>query len=284
MKLSIAIADTYALPNAYVVFRGFEKYIPLAASMGYNGVEIAVKSAGEINPAWLKHLLQENNVEVSCISTGQVFADGGLSFTNPNVGRRKTLKSIFCDIIDLASEFGGLVNIGRVRGNIYEAENGYGLELFLEMIRELAFYAARKNVKLLLEPVNRYEIDFVHTVAEGAALLETIAAPNIKLMPDTFHMNIEDKQIGKELFKWSKYIGYIHLADSNRLAPGQGHTDFDNLFFYLNKAAYAGWLSVEILPKPSPEKAAQQAIDFLLPYMQQTLNNSFTNSNGSENE
>jgi len=284
MKLSIAIADTYAQTNAYVVFRGFEKYIPLAASMGYNGVEIAVKSAGEINPARLNTLLQENNVEVSCISTGQVYAESGLSFTNPDVAKRKALKTIFGDIIDLASEFGGLVNIGRVRGNIYEGENGYGLDLFMEMLRELAAYAAGKNVTLLLEPVNRYEIDFVHTVVEGAALLESLAAPNIKLMPDTFHMNIEDRQIGSELFKWSKHIGYIHLADSNRLAPGQGHIDFDNIFFYLNKAAYDGWLSVEILPKPSPEKAARQAIDFLKPYLQLTLNTSFTNTTGSENE
>jgi len=267
MKLSIAIADTNALFNAYVVFRGFEKYIPVAAAMGYDGVEIAIKRAEEIHPARLNRLLADTNMAVSCISTGQVYADGGLNFTDADAAKRSRLKSVFRDIIDLASEFGGLVNIGRVRGSIVDKEKNEAFDLFVEMLSGLSTYAQEKGVTLLLEPVNRYEIDFVHTVEEGALLLETINLPNLKLMPDTFHMNIEDKQIGSELYRWSKHIGYIHLADSNRLAPGQGHIDFGDVFDHLQKARYNGWVSVEILPKPNPEKAAQQAIDFLRPYL-----------------
>jgi sugar phosphate isomerase/epimerase len=65
MKLSIAIADTNALPSAFVVFRGFEECIPKAARLGYNGVELALKRAGEINTKRLNELLQENKLEVS---------------------------------------------------------------------------------------------------------------------------------------------------------------------------------------------------------------------------
>ena len=57
--------------------------------------------------------------------------------------------------------------------------------------------------------------------------------PNMKLMPDIFHMNIEDVTIGGELAKNIDQVAYIHLADSNRLAPGWGHTDFEDLFGHL---------------------------------------------------
>ena len=105
----------------------------------------------------------------------------------------------------------------------------------------------------------------MNSVAEGAALMERVDRPNMKLMPDIFHMNIEDPSIGGELERHAPRIGYIHVADSNRLAPGQGHTDFQAFFQSLRRMRYDGWLSVEILPKPDPDTAARQAAEFLRP-------------------
>jgi sugar phosphate isomerase/epimerase len=84
-------------------------------------------------------------------------------------------------------------------------------------------------------------------------------------MPDVFHMNIEDVSIGEELARNIDRISYVHLADSNRLAPGQGHIDFDDIFSYLAQVQYNGWVSVEILPKPDPDTAARWAAEFLRP-------------------
>src|SRR5262245_6123489 len=98
MKLSIAIADTNALPSAFVVFRGFEECIPKAARLGYNGVELALKRADEIDVERLQQLLAENNLEVSCISTGQVYADGGLMLTHEDPAKREEVKKIFRDL------------------------------------------------------------------------------------------------------------------------------------------------------------------------------------------
>ena len=267
MKLSIAIASENALPSAFVVFKGFEKSIRDAATLGYDGVELALKNADEINQQAIKSLLEETGLQVSCISTGQVFAESGLMFTDENILKRNKVKKIFMDIIDLAADFCYLVNIGRVRGQIENGEEEAGEKRFIEMIRELCDYAALKNVCLILEPVNRYEINFVNSVEEGVALLQKVSHSNLKLMPDVFHMNIEDTKIGEELYRNIEYIEYIHLADSNRLAPGWGHTDFNNIFYHLRKARYKGWLSVEILPKPDPFTAARQAIDFLIPFI-----------------
>jgi len=268
MKLSIAIASENALPSAFVVFRGFEKSIRDAATLGYDGVELALKNADEVNPQVIKSLLNETGLQVSCISTGQVFAESGLMFTDANIQKRNEVKRLFKELIDLAADFCGMVNIGRIRGRIGNNERGSCEERFMEVIKELCEYAALQNVCLALEPVNRYEINFVNSVEQGVALLKKVNHPNLKLMPDTFHMNIEDVKIGEELSRNIDYIQYIHLADSNRLAPGWGHTDFNDIFTHLKKVKYDGWLAVEILPKPNPMAAAKQAIDFLKPFFE----------------
>lgn len=269
MKLSIAIADTKALASAFVVFRGFEEFIPKAAQLGYDGVELALKRVDEISEAKLATLLSENNIEVSCISTGQVYADGGLRLTHPNKANRDEVISIFKEFIDLAETYGKMVNIGRVRGAIGDRNKGDVENLFIEVITELCEYADPKGVTLILEPVNRYECDFINTVEEGVVLLNKVPASNLKLLPDVFHMNIEEGKIGKSIIENIDYIKYLHFADSNRLAPGQGHTDFKEIFDSIQKSGYDGWVSLEILPRPNPEVAAKQAIDFLRPLMKQ---------------
>jgi sugar phosphate isomerase/epimerase len=202
-------------------------------------------------------------MEVSCISTGQVFADLGLMFTDSNPENRSKVREIFRGFIDLAKDFGHMVNIGRVRGRIGRQQPHEAEVLFIDMARDLCEYATPRDVTLILEPVNRYEIDFINSVKEGVELLEKVKMPNMKLMPDVFHMNIEDRSISGELAKNIDYVVYIHLADSNRLAPGQGHIDFEELFSTLKKVGYNGWISVEILPKPDPDTAAAQAVDYL---------------------
>lgn len=265
MKLSIAIADTDALPSAFVVYRGFKECIPKAAKLGFDGVELALKRADEIDTKQLQKLLDENNIEVSCISTGQVYADGGLMLTHEDIKKREQVLNIFKEFIDLAEDFGQIVNIGRVRGQIGTRRKSDVENIFIGAAQELCDYALPKNVTLILEPVNRYEIDFINTVEEGVSLMKKVGMPNMMLMPDVFHMNIEDTTIGPELAKNIDYIKYIHFADSNRLAPGQGHTDFREIFNDLLLAGYDGWISAEILPKPNPDIAARQTVDFLIP-------------------
>ena len=265
IKLAVAIADTNALPTAFVVFRGLTTSIQKAQELGYNGIELALKRADEVHRPTLTALLDETGLEVSCISTGQVYADLGLSFTDSDPENRATVRTIFQDLIDLAADFSQMVNIGRVRGQIGTAPKEEAQQRFIEMARELCRYAEPKGVTLILEPVNRYEIDFINSVAEGVELMKKVDMPNMKLMPDVFHMNIEDVTIGAELARNIEYIGYIHFADSNRLAPGQGHTDFDDIMQHLKTAGYSGWVSAEILPQPDPDTAARQAAEYLRP-------------------
>jgi sugar phosphate isomerase/epimerase len=265
MKLSIAIADKNALPSAFVVYRGFDESIAKSAQMVYHGVELALKRADEIHPDRLHQLLENTRMEVSCISTGQVYADRGLMLTHANTRMREETIAVFREMIDLAHSFGRIVNIGRVRGTVGDRNRQEVEEIFTEVARELCNYAAPRGVSLILEPVNRYETDFINSVSEGVALMKKVDRANMFLMPDLFHMNIEDPSIGGELVKHIDFVKYIHVADSNRLAPGQGHIDFTALFKSLFQVQYNSWLSVEILPSPTPDIAARQAAEYLLP-------------------
>lgn len=265
MKLSIAIADIHALPSAFVVYRGFEKSIPKVAEMGFDGVELALRRASEVNIPWMQQMLGNLGLQVSCISTGQVYADGGLTLTHENKSKRQEAIQVFRELIDLAAQFGRLINIGRARGIVGDRAKEYAEQLLIEAMQDLCEYALPSNVTLMLEPVNRYETDFINTVEEGSALVRKTGMKNIGVMPDIFHMNIEDVSIAGELVKYAADIRYIHLADSNRMSPGQGHIEFLQIFDGLLSMHYNKWVSVEILPKPDPDTAARNAATFLLP-------------------
>lgn len=270
MRLSVAIAGDKALPSAFVVWRGFRDSMRKASEYGYDGVELALKTAEDICPDDLAAWLAQYRLEVSCISTGQVFADLGLYFTHPDRSVRDKAVKVFDGFIGLAKDFGRLVNVGRVRGFIAQDQTYSQMEsLFIETMERVCESAEKHGVTIILEPVNRYEINFVNNLDEGSRLLSKLSYGNVGLMPDVFHMNIEDDRIGASLKRNAAWIKYIHLADSNRLAPGQGHLDFEEVFSGLREIGYDGWASVEILAKPDPDTAARQAIQFLLPKIRQ---------------
>lgn len=262
-KIAVAIAHKEALPDAFVVFRGFEENIPLAADLGYNGVELALRRADEINAKKIGKLLAKANMEVSAISTGQIYAENGLNLMDTDKSRRETLFKVFFELIDLANDFGKKVNIGRVRGSLTKGDEKNCRELFDEGIEKVCGYALTRNVDILLEPVNRYEINFINNLSEAGDLIERLQIPNLYMMPDIFHMNIEDSIIENELLKYKERIKYVHFADSNRLAPGWGHINFKSVLNTLEIMQYDGWHSIEILPKPSPFEAANYAINYL---------------------
>jgi sugar phosphate isomerase/epimerase len=157
------------------------------------------------------------------------------------------------------------VNIGRVRGSIQAGDSVETAHArFAAGIEVLATRALPHGIDIVVEPVNRYEINFVNSVdPDGILLTERVGLANVKLMPDVFHMNIEDASIAASLIAAGPLVGYVHLADSNRWAPGRGHIDFMAVLDALRTIGYDGWVAVEILPMPTADQAAQEAITYL---------------------
>ena len=123
--------------------------------------------------------------------------------------------------------------------------------------------AAQAGVRYALEPLNRYETDLIHTVADGLALIERVGAPNFGLLLDTFHMNIEEPSIDESIREAGSRIFHFHVADSNRWHPGAGHLDFAAILDTLFATGYRGFVSGEFLPIPDAETAARQGIAYL---------------------
>jgi sugar phosphate isomerase/epimerase len=265
MKLGIAIAPKEALPSAFVVFRDdIEISIKKAHAMGYDGVELALLDASQIDLAMVDPLLKEYDLEIPMISSGQVFAQGGLCFTSSDKDVRDQAISRIKGLIDLAEHFGAIVNIGRVRGPIAPDDTYIEAEKrFLDCLDTVAAYAEPKGILIAVEPVNRYEINFINSVDEAYQIVQKLDRPNVKIQPDTFHMNIEDQCIEAALVECFDRIAYIHVADSNRWAPGNGHLNFPNIINVLRSVGYEGYLTAEILAYPTPDEAAQMAATYL---------------------
>lgn len=265
MKLGLAVAPETATSLAFVVFREkLDTAIRKSWELGYDGVELALANAEEVNVPVIKDLIKKYGIEIPVVSTGRVFGEAHLSFTDPKKEIRDRAIQTMKDIIQVASQLKANVNVGRVRGDM--PENGpcqEAEEKFLSAMIECSAFAATRGVQLLLEPVNRYETNFINSVKEGAEVIRKLNKENVKLMPDTFHMNIEDASIEDSLKEAKDKIGYVHFADSNRWAPGRGHLDFPKIIATLKEVGYDGYVTAEILPKPNPDEAAKMAVSFL---------------------
>ena len=273
MKIGLAVAAADALPSAFVVFRDdLCRCVDRCAALGYDGVELALRFAGEVRVPELTRRLAATGLEIPCISSGQVFAADHLYFTHPDPSVRQAAVTRITEMIRLAAEFGAKVNSGRVRGMIHEGETVEAATArYLQCMNRCADVAEPLGVELIVEPVNRYEVNFINSAAEGIDMVRRIGRPCIKLMLDLFHMNIEDASFREAFLAARECLTYVHVADSNRLAPGWGHLPFNEVFAALREIKYDGYLTAEILPKPEPHLAARQAVKFLRPLLEQRV-------------
>lgn len=262
IKLALAVAPENALLSSFVVFRDkLEVSLDKAARLGYDGVELALLHKNQVQISSLKRILADTGLEIPMISTGQIFADTGVSFTETDQIRRRKAIEDFIGLMEVAADFGSLINIGRLRGNLNEGEPS--MDLFRESMDVVLKRAGELGVGIALEPVNRYEINFINSCGECAEVIQAIGHPNLSMMPDVFHMNIEDPSIEGSFWKYASAISYVHLADSNRWAPGRGHLDFTSIIRALRDISFSGYTAIEILPYPEPETAAYEAVSTL---------------------
>jgi sugar phosphate isomerase/epimerase len=265
MKYSLVIAPETARPPLMAVYRDeIAASLAKAAAFGYNGVEIALVSGPELDWDAVAALLRRYQLTVSVLSTGRIFSEAQLYFSHPAATIRREAVQRVQAIIAVAGRFGSKVSLSRVRGPLPENQkSGTALARVIECIRECADYALPLGVELLLEPVNRYELNFIHSLPEGLGFLERLERPNVRLLADVFHMNIEDVSIEGDLLAAGKAVGYLHFADSNRLAPGRGHLDFTAILRAAAHIGYDGFISLEMLPLPDPDRAARTALEYL---------------------
>lgn len=264
MKKSIVVSTPEAKFSALAYKEDFRDSIRKVAELGFDGVELAIRDSKKVDLEEIKELVRHYHLEVPAIGTGQAWSEEGLSFSDPRVKVREKAIARIKDHIDFAAEFSAQVIIGLIRGRIEDRVSREDAEKWsLDCVQECARLAQGLKVGLTLEPLNRYETNFINTVAEGIEFIKKVDLPNIGTLIDTFHMNIEEVSLYESIVRAKDYITHVHLADSNRWAPGSGHLDFAQVIKTLEKINYEGYLSAEILPLPDPDRAARLTIEHL---------------------
>ncbi len=248
-----------------VLFGGdIERGLGVVSRLGFSRVELSVRDPQAIDRQWLRRLLDENRLAVSGIATGQAHYTDGLSLVDLDPKRRSMCLDRLKAQIDLAAELGAQVIIGGIRGvlSMDPAERKKQEAAFLAGLHGVSEYGHRVGVSLALEPINRYETNLVNTVRDGLEVLRQVNAPNMGLLVDTFHMNIEEPDICGSVRTAGEKMCYVHVADSNRWAPGCGHTDFCKVLSTLDEIQFGGPISAEVLPRPTDEEAARAVARF----------------------
>ena len=264
MKKSIVVSIQPTNFSALAFKEDFEKSIKTVADLGFDGAELAVRNPKDLKVENVINIIKENNLEVPAIGTGQAYGEEGLSFSDPDKAVRKMAVERIKDQIVFASHFNAQVIIGLIRGNIEEGVNRVEAEEWtIDCLRKCTEFAKEYNIGLTLEPVNRYESNFINTLNEGVEFIKLVGASNLGLLADTFHMNIEEVSIYGSIIQAKDHITHVHFADSNRWAPGCGHLDFAKIVQTLKKIDYQGYVSAEILPFPDSDSCARLTAEHL---------------------
>jgi sugar phosphate isomerase/epimerase len=264
LRLSIVFSTNLTRFEA-VAFKGdFENSIAKIAGWGYNGVELAIRDPDLVELGTLERILEDHGLKVPAIGTGQAWGEEGLSFTNPDMEIRNAAVMRIKRQIQLAHRFNALVIIGLIRGVTPAGQTQVqSMRYLTQCLQECLEAAAAQGVCLALEPINRYETDLIRSTADGLELIRQAGSPNLGLLLDTFHMNIEEEVIEESIRKCGENIFHFHVADSNRKYPGAGHLDFTSILKALVSTGYKGWVSGEFLPDPDPDTAARRSITFI---------------------
>lgn len=238
----------------------------LAKRIGYQAVEIAVRDPSVVDWEGVIELSKNLNLPICAIGTGQAYLADGLSLTHPDDEVRKRAIERVRKHAEVAGMFNAFVIVGLVRGRRQGRSYEETERLFIESMEHLLSLTER--VRYVIEPLNRYETDFINTVDDALGVLEKINSDRVGILADTFHMNIEEANIPESLKRAGKRLYHFHVADSNRWAPGCGHFDFKSVFKALKEIGYNGYVSVECLPLPGGmEEAARVAFRNLFNFL-----------------
>lgn len=262
MKLALVVSIDDTSFDAVAVRGRWDEGVRMAATLGYDAVELAVRDPTAIDREAVRNVIRDSGLAVAAIGTGQAYLKDGLSFTSDDAGIRARAIERMGAHIRLASEFAAPVIVGLIRGRII-GDRAATVARFMEALTRLLPAVERSDVPLLIEPINRYETDYLNTIGETLEIIDRVSAARIRVLADTFHMNIEERSIEDALRACGRRLGHVHVADSNRQAPGLGHLDFSGILGVLDEINYDGFLSAEILPWPTPAEAAQQAVRYL---------------------
>ncbi len=264
MKLAVTMVKEAAAQAPLVLRGNYADAIRQAGQIGYDAVELHVPSPAEVNIREVREACEASGVTVSSIGTGLAQVRDGLTLTHRDESVRQRALDRLQEFVRFGAELGSVVIVGLIKGNVRDCVDRSTYERHLTEALDACLLLARESgVTLVLEAMNRYESDILNTIEECVRYIERFDSGHLKLHIDTYHMNIEEDRIGRNIVAAGRHIGHVHIADSNRSYPGLGHYNFLETIAALKTVGYSGALAVECLANPTSERAARGAYEFL---------------------
>ena len=236
-----------------------EEHLPIIKALkqwGYDGVEIPMFEGTRDHYAWLGGELDKLGLGRTAVS---VLGVGNNPLSVDKAERKAALERAKW-AIDCNAALGSPILAGPMHSELgYFSGNAATKQ---ERARGLSFhrsagdYAAKKNVRLALEALNRFEVYFLNTMEQLADYLDEVDHPAIKAMYDTFHSNIEEKDPVAAIKAIKRHMIHVHISENDRGTPGRGHVPWTETYKGLRAAKYDGWMTIEAFGRAMPALAA----------------------------
>lgn len=258
LAYTVAAPDGGAPPLA--LHGDFARDLQHIRRAGFDGAELYVKNPDGLDAAGIARQIEDAGLAVAAVCTGEVYGTDGLCFSSEDPAVHTAALDRTRRIIEFAAHWQAPVNIGRLRGPLPPGSAAGSATARVERaFRAVAEVAHGCGVAMLLEPINRHELNFITSTAEGISWIRRVDHPAFRLMLDLYHVHLEDPSLTASFITAREVLRHVHICDSNRRAPGWGHLNLKDVLAVLQSLHYRGWVTVEVLQAPTQEAAVTQS-------------------------
>ncbi|MGI6030139.1 MAG: TIM barrel protein [Eubacteriales bacterium] len=260
IKIALATQTPEVTKNVPVslLLGEWQEKLEKARKLPIDGLELMPAMPEELDAGAIRRQLQERNLSIAAVGTGAVVLNTGLTLLSQDAQIAAKAREKLHRIIAFAGEVEApLVTIGGFRGR---GEKGQydAYEKLAEILCQADEWAKEWNIRIVLEPLNRYESNIIQNAQQGIAFVRGLSCQRVGLLLDTFHMNLEERSM-TEPFRQVMEAGllwHVHVGDNNRLPVGGGAINFKAIVQTLREIGYEGYLSAELLTHPDGDIAA----------------------------
>ena len=243
MKFSYVLPD----PASYRDWSEFDGDLSCMKKAGYDAVELQIANPALFDEDRVRRSLQRVGYAMCAFQTGSTYASrGNCLCTADETVRRRTI-ALLKSFVDLASRWNAVIVFGSLQGRLRDEPNRpLGEARIREALQEVGEYAVERRATIAFEPVNHGEVGFHNTIAEAASLVRGLNLSGLRLMIDTFHVYIEERDVLAPLAGIRDILAHVHLSETNRDVLGTGHWPTAGFLARLAEIEFAGYCSVGV--------------------------------------
>ena len=227
---------------------------------GYDGIELKGEpSLYDIEE--IKSLCTEFDLQVTSVLGWTIWGIPGRDLSSPDEAERAAAVKFLKEVVDFTVQLEAPILLvlpfpaGRTTPtgdpqseNEWISTAAVEWKNAVDSVRQVSEYAVTQELTLAVEPINRFETYQLTTAEQAMKFIRDVNAVNVKLNLDTYHMNIDESDPVEAVRRSGEHLVHLHVAGSNRQAPGSGHTDFVELFKVLKALEFQGTIALEPVP------------------------------------